>query len=927
MLLTCHLHAQYTITGKLQDATNYSELPGAGVALLSLPDSNIVTGTVTDDAGNIKLWPVNNGNYVLQISYIGYLALFKSITINNSDMQLGLLQLKPAEQLLKQVNVEQYKARAEQIGDTTQYNASAFKTQQGASAEDLVTKMPGITSENGTLKTHGQDVKTVLVDGKPFFGNDVNVAMKNLPAEMVDKVQVYQKPSDQAAFTGFDDGNSQQTLNIVTRDGKNKGLFGKVYGGAGYLTDLRYNAGLNLNWFHKNTRLSAIAMSNNINQQNFSFQDILGVTNTQGPQFAGMFGGGPPPGAPKGPPPGGGSGPGANVANFLTQQLGGIATTHAVGLNYTSVWGKNQKVDVTGSYFFNYATTQNNSTLSRRYYSTTDTTQYYTEQATKNSTNINHRANIRLQYNIDSNNAIIFTPSFTYQYSKQSTTTAAQNSYNLSEVLNNINSISTGNNTGYNIAGDILYRHKFNKQGRTFSATLTNKYNAGNTANYLSSYVVNNSNSLVTNQKTTLLNNSYTLSGNLNYTEPVGKNHQLQFTYAPSATWSNANKAGYTADTNGEYTTTDTSLTNNYQSLYYTQKAGAAYMLRKGKVNFTLGTDFQYANLKGQQVTVGSTAIQKSFYSVLPNARFNYNISNASNLRLMYRSSTTAPTVNQLQNVVDNSNPTQLTIGNPNLKQSTTHTGILDVRYTNPKNGQTLFSMLNVNYTAGYIGKSQLTATADTLIQGITMATGSQLTQQVNLNNYVTANTFIAYGIPIARIKSNLNLNTGFNFASTPGLINGALNTSNTYAVNAGFYLGSNISDKIDFSINYSGTYTFVKNTLQPAADNNYFTHNAGLKVNWVFWRGFFVNTQLQNTYYNGISSGYNQNIFLWSAALGYKFLKDKALEVKVSVNDILNQNTGISRNVTETYIDDTRNTALKRYMLVTVTYNIAFKK
>lgn len=274
------------------------------------------------------------------------------------------------------------------------------------------------------------------------------------------------------------------------------------------------------------------------------------------------------------------------------------------------------------------------------------------------------------------------------------------------------------------------------------------------------------------------------------------------------------------------------------------------------------------------------------------------------------------------------SNPTQLTIGNPGLAQSFTHSAIIDFRHSAPKRGQTLFGMVNINYTGNYIGKSQHTVLADTiLLSTIAVAAGSQITTPVNLKNYWTVNGFVAYGIPIAKIKSNLNFNTGLNLSSTPGLINGILNITNTYAVNAGLFLSSNISEKIDFSVNYFSTYNIVRNTLQTTANNNYFTHNATAKVNWLFWKGFVVGTSLQNTLYSGISGGYNQNIFLWNASLGYKFLKDKSLEVKANVNDILNQNTGITRNVTETYVEDSQNTVLKRYFLITVTYNLKYFK
>jgi len=252
------------------------------------------------------------------------------------------------------------------------------------------------------------------------------------------------------------------------------------------------------------------------------------------------------------------------------------------------------------------------------------------------------------------------------------------------------------------------------------------------------------------------------------------------------------------------------------------------------------------------------------------------------------------------------------------------------VRYglTNPKTSHSFFVFGSVNYTQNYAGNSTFIATADTLINGtVTLKAGSQLTRPVNIEGQLNANTFLNYGLPITKIKSNINFNAGFTYLRTPSLINNLTNLANTYGVNGGLTLSSNISSKIDFTINYMGTYNIVQNSLQTASNNNYYQHNAGVRFNWQFWKGFVFNTNLQNTLYAGIAQGFNQNIFLWNASLGYKFLKDESLDVRFSVNDILNQNTGITRTVTETYVEDSKTNVLKRYVLLTVTYTIKYNK
>ena len=314
---------------------------------------------------------------------------------------------------------------------------------------------------------------------------------------------------------------------------------------------------------------------------------------------------------------------------------------------------------------------------------------------------------------------------------------------------------------------------------------------------------------------------------------------------------------------------------------------------------------------------------------MLPTFLLNYKFSETSNIRVVYRTSTNPPSVSQLQNVIDNSNPLLLSTGNQNLKQNYSHFGMVRFGFTNTKKAQSFFAFVSVNYTQNYIGNSTLIAQHDTLLNGTTfLRAGSQLTQPVNLKDgNMNANTFFTYGLPINKIKCNLNLNAGLSYTRTPSLINNAENLSNSYNVNAGFVLGSNISEKIDFTISYSANYNVVKNSLQKKSDNNYFTHNANIKFNWLFWKGFVFNTSLQNTFYTGVSQGFNQDIFLWNISLGYKFLKDKSLEVKAGVSDVLNQNSSIGRTVSDTYVEDSKTQVLKRYLMMTVTYTLRYFK
>ncbi len=908
------------------DAEDHSPLTGATIKLVPLTDSTNWQGTAADDSGKFEFSNLTKGLYLLQINYIGYKLTEQKVFMGEEEKHLGAVNVAKSSTTLKDVNVVEKAVRVEQKNDTSEYNAAAFKTSKDANVEDLITKMPGITNENGTIKAQGEQVKKVLIDGKEYFGDDAQLAMKNLPSDIVDRVQVFDQMSDQSFFTGFDDGNSQKAMNILTKKGSNNGVFGKVYAGYGYLTDSRYSAGASINYFDGNRRLSLIGMSNNVNLQNFSTQDLLGITGSSGQRGPGGGMGGP--GGGRGGNRGGGGNSSAN--SFVVGQTGGISTTHSVGLNYSDVLGKKKNLKMTGSYFFNMSNNINGTDLSRQYFNAGDSSTFYKETNTTTAKNMNHRVNLRLEYLIDSMNNLVFTPKFSYQQNNQTNIIDGQNSV-AQELLSRTLSNYTSNSSGYNVSGDLLYQHKFKKSYRTISlsvGTTINNKNANSTQNALNSFK-DLGDSAAIDQQANTIGTSYKVNGNITYTEPAGKTGMVQLSYEPSYTWNKSDKETFNRDTALQtYSFLDTSLSNKYDNDYMTHKASASYRFKTSQVNLTLGVSGQYSLLTGVSIFPYAYNTNRSFYNILPNAMFNFKFKNKSNIRAVYRTSTNPPTIAQLQSVIDNSNPLLLSTGNPDLKQSYSHFMMVRYGFTNPKNAQSFFAFASANYTQNYVGNATFIASADTLLNNlVTLQTGSQLTKPVNLNGSWNANSFFTYGLPITKIKSNLNLNAGFSYIRTPSIINNQNNFANTYSINGGITLGSNINDKIDFTLSYMGTYNIVKNTLQTSSNNNYYQHNANLRFNWQFWKGFVFNTGLQNTLYTGVSQGFNQNIFLWSAALGYKFLKDQSLDVRLSVNDILNQNSGVSRTVSETYLEDSKSQVLKRYMLLTVTYTIKYNK
>lgn len=915
------------LRGRVMDKNDNSSLFGVTVLLINARDSTQRSGTTTDADGRFAFPNLSRGAYRLRLSYIGYNTEQVQIRPFNSVQDLGTLQLSSNSKNLKEVTVKGMQERVEQKADTLIYNADAYKVTKDANVEDLVTKMPGITIENGTIKAQGQDVKRVLVDGREFFGDDASLALKNLPSEVVDKIQVFDRLSDQSQFTGFDDGNAERTINITTRNGKNNGQFGKVY--AGYGTDNRYSAGGNINFFSGARRISLIGLSNNINQQNFAMQDLLGALGSGGgggrPGGGGNFGGNR--GGGGGNRGGGGGGFGGNSAgNFLTGQQGGITSTNALGLNYTDNWGK--KIKVTGSYFFNQARNNTESVLQRTYFSTANNGQIYDQSSFSSNNNQNHRANLRMEYQISPRSSLIWTPRISIQNNNNNSTVSGVNTESETGAkLTETNTNTSAHSNGYNFSQNLLYRYRFAKPGRTISIGVGTTLNTNNRNGFQFSenrYYTNDSLATI-NQQSETNTNSNNWSANVNYTEPLSKSSQLQFSYNGSITNSKSNKETFDYNEQTQsYSNLNTILSNRFDNQYMTNRGGVSYRLRTEKAFLTLGGDYQMADLSGNQLYPREFSVNKTFQNFLPNIDLNYKFTQTKNLRFNYRTSTNAPSITQLQNVYDITNPLFISSGNPDLKQEYSNTFSLRYNSTNVAKSVNFFGGLFATLTQNNITNSTFIATRDTtLSQGVLLTRGSQYSRPVNLQGYRSVRAFMNLGLPIQSIKSNLNLNGGVNYTRTPGLINQVENLSNNYAFNAGTVLSSNISENLDFSVSYSGAYNIVRYSIQPQQNSNYFSHTARFRLNWVSHKGFTINPDVTNTLYSGLGAGYDRSFTLVNLGVGQKILKDQRGEIRLTIFDLLKQNNSISRNITETYVEDNRTLVLSRYFMMTFTYNL----
>ena len=906
-----------SIKGWITDKENMP-LPGAHVALQQLW-GDPVKSTVTDNQGSFMLEKIATGGYRLKITFLGLKDIQREVTVTEGELDLGNLQMAEANTELNEVVVKEKAPIAQQLGDTTQYNASSFKTLPDADADELVEKMPGVIIQDGKIQAQGEDVTQVLVDGRPFFGNDPMAALKNLPAEVIDKIQVFDQQSDQSKFSGFDDGETTKTMNIITRPNMRNGQFGKIYGGYGY--EDKYKAGGNFSIFNDDQRISLITQSNNINIQNFSTEDLLGVVGGSARGGRGRSGRG----GSRGGRGRGGRGGGGSVNDFLIGQQGGIAQTHALGLNYSDEWGK--KLKATGSYFFNLSNNDAVEKLNREFVDTEELMEVYSEESVSRTDNFNNRVNFKLEYEIDSLNSIIMRARSSWQNNDGEIATLGKTFLD-DFLLNQTDNDYRSELKGVDFSNNILWRHRFQKPRRTFSVNVGMGYNNKKGESYLDSqddYFDAPPITDTLNQFTDLNNNGWNISSNISYTEPIGERSQLMMEYRTSFQEENSEQEAFDFESLTQaYDSPNIPLSSIFTNNTITNSLGAGYNYRKDAWRIMARARFQRSTINADEMFPLENNLSNTYNNILPMLMIRYRKSRQDNYMIAYRSNTQNPQADQLQNVLDNSNPIQLSIGNPNLKQSVQHRIFGRYQKTNPAKSTVMFFMLSGSVTKDYIGNSTyLRETDNPIFDEIDLASGVQLSIPANFDNYYNLRSFFSYGIPISAIKSNFNFDLSYNFTNTPGLINEVLNTAKSSTYGVGVVLASNISKKVDFTISSRTSMSDVTNSIPTNLNSDYIQQNSKLKFNWILPKGIVFRTDLNHLLYSGLSDDeFDTNYWLWNLGIGKKIFKNQLGEISFSVFDLLKQNNNITRNITDVYIEDVQTQALQRFVMVNFIYN-----
>ncbi len=903
VLVSNNTQAQSVLSGILQDRQTGEPLIGGHIELNFTTDSLTYFG-LADYDGVFSIQVEESGEYVMKVSYISYETVNQVLVIEDGTLDIGTIQLNASNSMLDEIQVVARQERTTLKGDTTQYNADAYASNPDAAAGDLLEKMPGfVVAENGEMQVQGEKITRILVNGKPFFADDPNMALENLPAEIIDNIQVYDQQDEEDEAAGFSSGNTAKTVNIILKEAYKNGTFGKVYAGLGL--DRKYKVGGNLSLLNKKRRINILSQFNNINQQNFSSADLLGVS--------------------EGGKKGGNKRRSGSSKDFLVPNQGGINETNAFGINYQEKWG--DKTEVTSSYFFNKSNNNSGSELTREFFNRAAPFSFQ-ENSTSNSENINHRFNARIKHKFNAKNSVFVQPVLTFQ-KNQGTVIGEAETFSDNNLSNSLSDIFKTDLTAFKFSNRIVYKHQLKKKGRSIVLTVRNTYDTsiGDRISTAENINFNNTDTLFLNQNSNLNNLKKSYSTAFRFSEPLPKKSQLLIGYTIGKEDYQSEIITADFDKNEEiYNLVNEELSTKFNRSYLWQKGELGFSKKKKKLKLEFRGNFQLANFSNKQSLPTDNTIDKKFTNFLPSASINYKISKEKNFQFRYWSATRLPKIQDLQSTIDNKNPLRLRTGNPDLDQQIDH--ILNVKFmaNNPKKATTFFAVLRANYAQDFISNNLIIATTPDTLGSIILPSGGQLRTPVNLSGYTDARLFLNYGLPIPKLKSNFNINFAYNYRRIPTQLDGIGLVTQTQKISTGLVWGSNISPSIDFIFKSNTSFDFSKNDF--TNQTKIFSQRTTAKLNYILNNKWRINTNITHRFYETFATNPIDDFILWNISLGFKCLKDQRGEFSLTLFDILNSNINISQRFNENSLTQRSSLTLKRFVMLSFQYNIrAFKK
>lgn len=882
-----------TLKGRIADADG-QPLPGAAVQIVALPDSARVAATMTDAEGNYIFNKIKPGKYAIIYAMTGMEQQSQDVNVADTTgtLELPARTLTENAVMLKEAVVTGIRTAVVAKEDTIEFNAGSFHTNPNATVEDLLKKLPGVeVGKDGSISSGGKSVTKILVNGKEFFNDDPQMASKNLPSNMVEKVQVVDRKSELARLTGVDDGEDETVINLTVKKDMNNGWFGNI--GAGYGTDNRYESNFTVSNFSNGNQVTILGGANNINE--------MGSTDRGRGRFA----------------------------NFGSS--GGINTSQRFGVNFNV--GNEEKFRIGGNVFYSHSD-RDSRQLSETQFLFPDSVSYQKSGSRTRDKGHNVNADLRMQWKIDENNTLDFRPRFSFNSRRSELHDSTRLSRNelYTDLVNTMENTRTNRGNSYQASGELIYNHKVaSHPGRSFSVQMNYSFSDTHEKSTTWSdieYLLKQEDSERLYRYIDNKSWSNTLGTRLTWTEPLGdpkRGNFLQVAYRLNYRWNNADKYTYNvplADYNPEFTPEDYTsvpdgaifsedLSNSFRNKFFNQELQIGYKKTSKTLNLDAGVQFSPSSSKSEDLINPNRNIPTRWvWNVAPFLRMRYKFSKTSSLMLHYRARTSQPSISQLQPVADISNPMNITVGNPSLKPTFTQNVGGHFNRFNPDNKQSIFSVVNVSYALNTIVSR---TTSDP-------TTGVRTTTYTNANGNLNIFGMLMLNQPFRNQKWRFNARFNGRFSSTPGYIDGDFNrTGNLNLSPTG---GITFSCEVfQMSVNPSYSFGMVTNTL-PRQRNRY-THTYGFNSDLSLYLpfGLEVASDIDFSNTSGYSSGFNAKQWLWNASLSYSVLADKSLTFSVRAYDILAQKKNISRSVSANSIIDNRYNDLTRYVMFGVTW------
>lgn len=929
MLLLCSNTAfAAVVSGVVMDKTDDAPIANAIVRLLKSSNNKVVGGGVTNENGSFNIKEVAAGEYTLTVSFIGYTDYNKTIKVNK-NINVGNIALEFSAIMLEETTVIAAVAPIKVMEDTVEYNTSSYTTPPNAVVEDLLKRLPGVeVSSDGSITAQGKEITKILVDGKEFFSDDPKVASKNIPIEMIDKLQVVDKKSDLAILTGVDDGDDETVINLTIKKGMNNGWFGNV--SAGYGTDDRYQAKGIANWFSNGNQVSILAGGNNINE--------LGFTDAGAQNFK-RYGG-----------------------------TNGINNSQNLGVTL-NVGTQDESFRVGGDVMYSRSDQQTDEIIAREYLFT-DSTSYYDSETYSRDKGNNIRANFRIKWEVDSLNTLEFRPKFTASFndSEQDDFSATYAGDSNRSIVNESTNSDTSDGTSYEIKGELIYSRKFrNKPGRVFSAQF--EYEMSDIKEDGLSYSTNKYYLLDTDEIINQRSDEHTWSnsyrGRVSWVEPIGSISKARFfttSYMIKYKSSNADKLVYdltevdtssstssvlsSTESSALYSTNksvallnslskatsdeeldaiteamteteweetyDSDLSNCFRNEFLDQTLQFGYKQMRTAYNLDAGISINPSMSRSIDLIDSDCNIDDRWtWNIAPYLRYRYKFSKRSTLQMFYRARTSEPSMTQLQPVVDTSNPLYIVEGNPELKPTFSNNFNLRLNDYNEDKQRSIMLMASAQISTNSIVNN--VSYDDT--------TGGQYVTYENANGVWNASLVNMISMPLSsNPRWQFSHNLFSRYSTAVSYVDSELNKSGTISATEtiGMAFRTDVAE-----IELKPTYTIQATNYNINVDNNSTIHTYGASLNGTYYTPFGVVLNSDVSYSNsaGYSDGFDSSQWLWNASISYQFLKNKAGTVALKAYDILQDKKNISRTVTGTYIQDSQYNTLTRYIMASFTY------